>query len=235
MKEYHKIEGLFNRDVNGTRKVIMGSFRNIIVELLKDTTWIAQEKIDGTNIRIYWDGHVVKYNGRTNNAQLPPKLRDYLEATFKTPEAEQLFEQLFGEKEVYLFGEGYGPGIQKCGGRYRSDVGFILFDVQVNDYYLAQESVEEIAATFNVPAVKVVAEGTIQELVDYVKNGPISQHSIDNTLIMEGVVARPMVELRDQKNSRVIVKIKYEDLKDAIIQEDVVPAGMSPEFYYSTK
>ena len=52
---------------------------------------------------------------------------------------------------------------------------------------------------------------------------------------MEGVVARPMVELRDQKNSRVIVKIKYEDLKDAVTPDTVVPVGMSEEFYNSIK
>lgn len=29
---------------------------------------------------------------------------------------------------VVLFGEGYGPKIQGCGGRYRKDVSFAIFD-----------------------------------------------------------------------------------------------------------
>jgi hypothetical protein len=35
MKEYHKIETVFNRDIDGTKKLIEGSFRNETVEMLK--------------------------------------------------------------------------------------------------------------------------------------------------------------------------------------------------------
>jgi hypothetical protein len=36
MKEYHKIETLFERDMEGTKKLIKGKFRNECVEYLKD-------------------------------------------------------------------------------------------------------------------------------------------------------------------------------------------------------
>lgn len=35
--EYPKIETLFNRDIEGTKKLIIGSFRNPIVEYLQLT------------------------------------------------------------------------------------------------------------------------------------------------------------------------------------------------------
>lgn len=53
MKEYHKIETLYNRDVDGTKKLIDGSFRNDTVEFLKNSEWLWTEKIDGTNTRIF--------------------------------------------------------------------------------------------------------------------------------------------------------------------------------------
>lgn len=39
MNEYHKIETLFERDVNGTKKLIEGKFRNEAVEFLANNTW----------------------------------------------------------------------------------------------------------------------------------------------------------------------------------------------------
>lgn len=52
--EYHKIETPFERDIQGTKKLIEGKFRNPAVEALKDSTWVWTEKIDGTNVRVIW-------------------------------------------------------------------------------------------------------------------------------------------------------------------------------------
>lgn len=60
MREYHKIETLFERDEK-TKKLIEGKFRNETVGFLKDNMWDFTEKIDGTNIRILWDGHKVTF------------------------------------------------------------------------------------------------------------------------------------------------------------------------------
>ena len=129
MIEYNKIETLYKRDMEGTKQLLEGEFRNPTVEFLKDNVWQFTEKVDGTNIRVYWDGHTVTFGGRTERAQIPVHLLDYLLATFKTNEAEQIFEEKFGETPVILFGEGYGPKILKGGGLYRDTVSFILFDV----------------------------------------------------------------------------------------------------------
>ena len=209
MVEYNKIETLWKRDMDGTKKLLEGEFRNPTVEFLKDNIWQFTEKIDGTNISVCWDGHTVTFHGRTERAQIPTHLLTYLLATFKTNEAEQIFEEKFGETPVILFGEGYGPKIQS-GGNYRSDVSFILFDVLISDNYQPRDSVEDIARSFGIDIVPVVLEGTIQEGVDFVKAHPDSTFGIAK---MEGVVGRPMTELRDRCGKRVIVKIKWEDFK----------------------
>ena len=209
MIEYNKIDTLYKRDMEGTKKLLVGEFRNPTVEFLKDNVWTFTEKIDGTNIRVYWDGHKVQFGGRTERAQIPSDLVNYLNSVFGTNEAEQIFEEKFGETEVILFGEGYGPKIQN-GGLYRNDVSFIMFDVLIAGNYQPRESVEDIAKAFGIDIVPIIFEGTIQEGVDFVKTNP---DSTMGTAKMEGLVGRPKVELRDRCGKRVIVKIKWEDFK----------------------
>ena len=209
MIEYNKIETLWERDMDGSKKLMEGKFRNPTVEFLKDNIWQFTEKIDGTNIRIHWDGHKVNYGGRTENAQIPAHLMNKLVEMFGTDEAEQIFEQKFGETEVILFGEGYGPKIQS-GGAYRPDVSFILFDVLISNNYQPRASVEDVAKAFGIDVVPIIFEGTIQEGVDFVKTNP---KSTIGTADMEGLVGRPKVEMRDRCGKRVIVKIKVKDFQ----------------------
>ena len=209
MKTYHKIDTLYQRDVKGTKKLIEGAFRNKTVEFLKDNLWSFTEKIDGTNIRIHWDGHTVEFKGRTDQAKIPTKLLNYLTETFGTTEVEELFEQQFGDSDVILFGEGYGAGIQK-GGAYRNDVSFILFDVLINDVYLTRDAIEDIAKCFGIDIVPVIFLGTIQTAVDFVKTKP---QSTIGTANMEGLVGKPLIELKDRLGKRIVVKIKACDFE----------------------
>lgn len=205
MKEYHKIETLFKRDEK-TKKLIMGEFRNPTIEYLKDNVWIFTEKIDGTNIRIFWDGHQVNFGGRTDNAQIPAHLINRLNQLFSGETNAQMFEQKFGETQVELFGEGYGIKIQN-GGLYRDDVDFILFDVLIGDNYQQRESVEDIARYFGIDIVPIVLEGTLQDGVNYVLNHKESLVA-KNGAEMEGLVGRTKIETQDRTGKRNIVKIK---------------------------
>lgn len=208
MTTYNKIETLYNRDMEGSKKLIEGDFRNETVKFLKDVTWQFTEKIDGTNIRIMWDGHKITYGGRTERASIPAHLMNKLVELFGSEETEQLFEQIFGENEVILFGEGYGAKIQGCGGLYRSDVSFILFDVMINGNYQPRESVELTAKQFGLEIVPIIFEGDLEMGVEYVKGKPMSTIG---KAPMEGLVARPKVELLDRCGNRLIVKIKVRD------------------------
>ena len=102
MNEYPKIETLFNRDEK-TRKVISGQAR--LVEFYNVRYWHITEKIDGTNIRVCLnpDGSV-SLGGRTENAQLPTRLLNYLRDTFTQEKMRLCFESSIGN-EVILFGD----------------------------------------------------------------------------------------------------------------------------------
>lgn len=214
MRKYDKIETIFTRDVNGTKKLIRNEFRNPTIKFLSFNKWIWTEKIDGTNIRIYWDGHTVTFGGRTDNANIPAALMNKLNVLFGGEINAQIFEQTFGEKEVILFGEGYGKGIQKAGSSYISDdVGFILFDVLIGDNYQEREWVEATAKAFGVPTVPIVGHGSLYKAVEYVESHPFSIIA-EKLVEMEGIVCRPEMELRDRCGNRIIVKIKWEDFKN---------------------
>ena len=212
MNEYTKIETIFERDMEGSKKLIEGKFRNETVEFLKDNQWICTEKIDGTNIGIVWDGHKVSYQGRTERAQIPAHLMNKLIEMFGGETNEELFEQKFGETQVVLFGEGYGAKIQKGGGNYRSDVSFILFDVYLpeQNLWLKRDALEDIAKTFGIDIVPIVLTGTLQEAVNFVKQKPKSTIGVAD---MEGFVCKPTVDMLDRMGRRVIVKVKVRDFE----------------------
>lgn len=209
MLEYHKIETLFKRDEK-TKKLIESEFRNPTIEYLKDNLWEFTEKIDGTNIRILWDGHKVTFAGRTDKAQIPAELTNKLVELFGGETNEQMFEQKFGETEVMLVGEGYGAKIQN-GGLYRNNQDFILFDVMIAGNWQPRDSVKDIAQYFGIETVPMVLVGTIQEAVDYVKTKPKSKIGTANS---EGLVGRPTVELQDRCGNRIIVKVKVRDFEE---------------------
>lgn len=209
MRTYEKIETLFERNTEGTKKLIEGQYRNPTVAMCRNLMWDWTEKIDGTNIRIHWDGHSVRFGGRTESAQIPAPLVNRLNELFGGETNAQLFEQKFGETEVMLFGEGYGAKIQKGGGLYKPDgVDFILFDVLIGGLWIRRDGVEDIARCFGIQAVPIVLRGDIDDAVAYVKSKPMSTIG---TAPMEGVVGRLPEELFDRRGSRLIVKVKVRD------------------------
>lgn len=206
---YHKIDNVFVRDPQ-TKKIKEGEFTNKEFEYLANNIWEFTEKIDGTNIRICWDGHKVQFKGRTDNAQIPAELVNKLFELFGGDANEQLWEQKFGETPVMLVGEGYGAKIQS-GGDYSPTQEFILFDVKIGSNWQPRSSVYDIAEYFKIDVVPVVLLGTLQDGVNYVKAQP---NSYIGKAMAEGVVGRPIIEMQDRAGKRIIVKIKCADYKE---------------------
>ena len=212
MKEYTKIETIFERDTKGSKKLIEGQFRNETVKYLKDNLWVCTEKIDGTNIGVVWDGHEVSFQGRTEKSQIPSHLLNKLNELFGGDENEELFEQTFGEKKVILFGEGYGHKIQNGDNYISDDVDFILFDVYFPDLniWLSRFSIMDVANTFCVKVVPIIKICSLDKAVSYVKSKP---KSTIGTADMEGLVCKPVFDMYDRTGKRIIVKIKVRDFE----------------------
>jgi len=207
MKTYHKIKTLWKRESAKPCNMIVGGYALPEFELLKELDWVATEKIDGTNIRIMWDGDKVRLGGKTDSAQLPMPLLEKLNELFTGESNEQVFEQTFDCGEVCLYGEGFGAKIQKGGGNY-GDPNFVLFDVKVGDFWLQREDIEDIANKLGIKVVPIVFTGFLEDIANFVAEGFNSQWG---NFKAEGVVAKPKVELLNRRGERIITKLKHKD------------------------
>ena len=205
MTPYPKIQTLYKRTSTGA--LIMGVFSQPEFEYLRNIQWIFTEKVDGTNIRVMWDGKQVQFGGRTDNAQIPAPLVNYLNATFT---AEKMLANLeFPESPICLYGEGYGAKIQKGGGNYIPDgVAFVLFDVRADVWWLQLDDVCDIAKRLGLKVVPFRGQGMLCEMTNMVKRG---LQSFWGGFYAEGLVARPVIELKDRAGRRIITKLKHKD------------------------
>ena len=206
MIEYPKIDGPFRRAENG--KVILGEWRLSEFEYLKDNLWSWTEKIDGTNIRIGWDGEKVEIGGRTANAQIPAPLLMRLVELFP----KEKFETFTGAEQVTLFGEGYGAGIQK-GGRYGAKPDFILFDVWIDGWWLKDEDMRGIAVKLDLESVPRYPEVTLSQMISDMRCASHLLPSHFGQFTPEGFVGKPTIPLFDRRGNRIIVKLKFRDLR----------------------
>jgi len=213
MKEYHKIQTLFLRDPETKHKTLIdGKYSHEAFEYLAGCQWEWTEKVDGTNIRVMWDGDRVWFGGKTDRAQIPARLVAYLQKKFTPDSMRRVFSQDTSDggsvPSVCLYGEGYGAGIQKGGGDYSSEQKFVLFDVSIDGWWLRRGDVEDIASKLSIDVVPIVGVGTLHEMVDVVRDGFNSRWG---DFKAEGIVARPMVEMYTRAGNRIITKLKTKD------------------------
>lgn len=232
---YPSIETLFTRDPV-THKLVVGDYKEEVFSLIKEWEWT--EKIDGTNIRVEYHPvftrdvvdqndigddaikWVMKIGGRTENAQLPMGIMDYIQSKLTV----EKLHKTFGNKGIMIFGEGYGDKIQEGSGYLHPDdpirQKFIVFDICVNyKYWLTREAVGGICKSLGldlVPLMTEVCESEVYSIADpaaasdFVKKGFPSQIG-DGTKDAEGLVGRTKIPLFDAKGRRIIVKLRTED------------------------
>lgn len=248
---YQKINTIFKRDA---KNVIMpyDGFTEPEFEYLRPLKWRGEEKIDGTNMRIevskepIWNGgnpdtvvgvrFNAVYKGKTDNAQIPPKLLKFMQDNFPEDKVlsalglkkEILDSEWVDRKWTYsdgvtpsweaipdlytIYGEGYGAGIQKAGTHYISNgVAFIVFDVKVNNIYLKTDARDDISNKLGAPIVPLIGYFTLDEAIEYVRKGFTSTIAEDKNFIAEGLVLRTDLGLLNRMGKRLIVKVKYED------------------------
>jgi hypothetical protein len=203
---YPKVMSPFKRHTEGLlrSKLDMGNWAREEFWLLKDLPWVWTEKVDGINVRVIWDGYKVRFGGRTEDAQMPTALLDVLADLF----TEELLEQQFGRNPAILFGEGYGAKIQKGGGDYRPDQGFVLFDVKVGDWWLLLPALMDVADGLGIDTVPVVGFITIEQAIQIVSAGHKSNWG---DFPAEGLVGRPPIGLTARDGDRLLLKVKTKD------------------------
>jgi len=216
MIEYHKIDSVYLRDPETKfRTFLDGQWTTDAFAYLANLEWTWTEKIDGTNVRIGWDGKTVQIGGRTKDAQMPMFLLERLNVMFPAELMATVFPDISDGREIILFGEGYGAKIQK-GGVYLPDrCDFILFDVLAHagadQSWLPRTNVEDVALKLGIKIVPVVGSGPLTAAIDLVCSGLLSEVATTPGTKAEGLVMRPAVDLLDRRGRRVITKVKAKD------------------------
>jgi len=228
--QYYKIHSLWKREgwyfeqgkknspdyQKGRQSFIIGDYAEPEYACIK--SWRVTEKVDGTNIRIFYQNGeqtidklpTLQIRGRTDNAQLPAHLLEFLQHKFTIEKMKEVFPDA---QRVFLFGEGYGPKIQEpCGSLYSPHIGFALFDVMVGGWILKFDDVMGIAKGFSVPHVPDLGIMTTDQIVNYVEMQPESEFSMyDQT--MEGIVAFPEPLMLHRNREPIKMKLKCKEFK----------------------
>jgi ATP-dependent RNA circularization protein (DNA/RNA ligase family) len=203
MTEYPKIKSVFKRDEK-SHKFIIGEYSLPEFQYLEDNLWSCTEKVDGTNIRVIWDKNGVGFGGRTDRAQIPAALLLRLKELFPPEKFKDL-------PPLCLYGEGYGAKIQKGGGKYISDgVDFVLFDVLIDGWWLRYEDVHDIASKLGIQVVPTRCCCGISGAIAHLDG----MKSAWGDFLAEGLVLKPVVELKTRAGHRIITKMKQKDFEE---------------------
>lgn len=133
----------------------------------------------------------------------------------------RMFGVKLEEVPVYIYGEFFGKKIQ-AGGNYDKDKNrFSIFDICQQGWWIPIDMLNEYAAKLGLDVAPYIGQMTIDEAEKMVIKGfKTTVPDVSNPdYLAEGIVARPIVPIKDPRGKRIIVKIKtcdYNDLKVAI-------------------
>lgn len=138
----------------------------------------------------------------------------YANANPVTPNREGQYEVCLEEVPIYIYGEYFGTGIQKCGSRYiQNGNGFRVFDIKQQGWWLPKENRDAMCKGLGLEQVPFLGVMTLRDIEDIVRSGFTTKFegAADPTMIEEGIVARPIIPLCNGSGNRIIIKVKYCD------------------------
>lgn len=184
--------------------------------LLFKEVW-ATEKVHGTSAHVSWNPdqqRIVYFSGGASAENFRALFDEAFEERFM-----KLVDQNGKDIEVVVYGEAYGGKMQGMRLTYGNELRFIAFEVRVGCRWLSFDKVREIAKDLGLEVVPgKVIPATEEALTEY-RNSPsevaVLRGCQDNAdrfgnkpPLREGIVIRPLVEMRTNGNSRVMAKFK---------------------------
>jgi Rnl2 family RNA ligase len=138
--------------------------------------------------------------------------------------------------ELTIFGEVYGGRMQGMSYLYGTEMKFIAFDVKIGFSWLDVPIAEQVVKEFGIEFVPYVKTSTDLVALDALRDAPcmlavrnnvdFTKLPADKTSVGEGVVLRPLVELKKNNGERIIAKHKGAKFQERKSQPK---ADMSPE------
>lgn len=208
----------------------------------------ALEKVHGTSAHIGWN---LRENGEyyLNFFSGGTKHETFVKL-FDAAKLTEAFKAMgILDRDVIVFGESYGGKEQGMSHTYGPVGKFIVFDVKVGDLWLDVPKAEKVAHDLGLEFVHYVRVPTDLAILDAWRDAPsvqairngitsvvghnvldVTDGIVDHPLLgrllnpkkREGVVLRPIVELRKNNGERLICKHKGDDFKETATPRPVV-------------
>jgi hypothetical protein len=179
------------------------------------------EKIHGTSTHIGWkfESKDVRYSsgGESNVAFAALFNKDFLKAKFA---------EIFPDVDVTIYGEAYGGKQQGQSFRYGKVLKFIGFDVYVGDVWLNVPNAEDVCKQFSLEFVSYNKITTDLETLTAERDSN-SVQAVRNGIVepqkREGIVLRPLIEMKTNNGERVICKYKPDEQMETKSKREVTP------------
>lgn len=179
----------------------------------------SMEKIHGTSAHIGWN-HESKMVNFSSGGESHENFLKLFDAEF----LKDKFLEVFPDINVVIFGEAYGGKQQGMSHTYGKELKFIGFDVLVGDLWLNVPNAEDVCKQFNIEFVFYeLITVTLKNLTD--ARDAFSKQAFRNGITepkkREGVVLRPLVEMRLNNGDRVICKYKPDEQMETKAKREV--------------
>lgn len=176
-------------------------YKDTKIQLFKQC--YALEKLHGTSAHLHWNGEEVTYfSGGENFSNFYTLFdNDSLVSRFKEQPS----------NNVTVYGEAYGGKQQGQSWRYGKKLKFTVFDVKIDDNWLNVPSAERYVNSLGLEFVPYKLISTDIKSLDVARDSWSEQakrNGVEGDKPMEGVVLRPLLEMRTSAEKRVIVKHK---------------------------
>jgi len=245
--KYSSIENTYReKEIN---KIIENGFAD------KNIEWVVTEKVDGSCFSFISDGDNVQVAKRTSVLS-ENELSKFFDADImlekykdKVLELTKYMQEVYNVSEVQIYGEHFGgiyggetiEGYSKIQKRvnYIPFTDFIVFDILLTSenkkLFLDWNDVKYFSIKFGLKVVPELYRGTFEECLKYPNlfQTKIPEmyglEYIENN-IAEGVVIKPIKDLRFADGERVILKNKNDKFKEkGKIKKSKIKTNLSPE------
>lgn len=210
---------------------ISNLYKNQDILLFKEC--YAMEKIHGSS------AHLSFYRYPKENHDTIPiiPIYEYSVKYFSGGEKHENFVKLFDEQfllkqfetlgldDLIIFGEAYGGKMQGMSHTYGKELKFIAFDIKIGDSWLSVPQAEEIVKQFGLEFVYYIKCSTDIATLDMWRDSFSAQatrNGIIELKLWEGIVLRPLIELKKNNGERVIAKHKNEKFSERTSKKDTI-------------
>lgn len=119
--------------------------------------------------------------------------------------------------DIVIFGEVYGGKVQGQSHKFGPTTKFVAFDVKIGENWLSVPQAESFCKNLNIEFVDYAKIPTTLEAIDKERDKVSTQairNGMGDTHKREGVVLRPLIEVKKNNGERVIVKHKIEEERE---------------------